>query len=348
MATNRSISDLLYLFRDGQAPKTITPTDFEDLIQSLHPETGQFIDLPGSPGSLAAGRLWQNDGLIQMSGGGGPAFRPGVFTGRGSGLFSAAARQRMVARSQLGGAARFTPPAPTVFTPAPPGVTPTFFDNFDFHDSSKFVYASFDEGGDAFWNNDPSFTSRIYTFTNGRCNISILNESSGGKSLTSGIQDTYDAGFTQTYGYWEVTVAVDRLPGLLYECLCLSNPNAAWNNFSICSIWTDASNVQHVFQFVSNTNLGPIEITSNDGWDASQSHSYGLLWLPNKVEFYRDRQVVASWGNPGGGYNDGTLFYSKMHCNSNFYPCLVPITNTAALPKGAHVDSFYVWNQRPF
>ena len=347
MATARSISDLLFLFRDGQGPRTIGPDDWEDLIYSLHPSTGAFIDLPGSPGGLAVGKLWQDDGFIKMSLGGGVSVRTGSFAGSGVGGLVGTPRQRLRASALYSGRGSFASTGSVVSA----GPQPAFSDNFDSFDTNKWYANSYDEGGAAFWSNNPTDVSDVFTYSGGKLHLAILNRSSGGKSLTSGIIDTYNpqfsggTAFTQRYGYWEVSVAVDRYPGLLYEMTCLS---INWlPAFSLVRIWTDESNVQSAIQFTYGA--PPIVTTdSGSGWDASQSHSYGLEWTATAVRFYRDRQLVGDFGNPGGTFTNGDPVYTKQYCNTDFSSTAGVTVNPAGLPKYAHVDSLRVWPTRPF
>lgn len=355
MPTQRSIADLLFLFRDGQAAKQIGPDDFEDLIFSLHPGTGSFVDLPTAPGGLAAWKCWQNNGIIQvtLTSGTGPRSFSVSSTVRAAASLRATPiavqRATTLGTATTRGAGRFIAPNPTVTHPST-GVQPTFADEFNSHNANQFAYDSFDEGGDAFWSNDPSQTPRLFTFGNSICNMWVLNEPSGGKDLSSEMQDTYNPpnNFTQSYGYWEVAVAVDRVQGLIYQCLVLTAPQFDWWNFVVVEIWTDENNVQHVSQNTSNANISA-DYSSSNGWDATQMHLYGMDWTTSRVDFYRDRQLIGGGGNPGGGYNNGWPFYMKMHTNVAFAAALdIHLPDPGVLPKGAHVDSFYVYPRRPF
>jgi len=346
MATNRSISDLLFLFRDGQARQTVSPVPWQDMIQSLHPKTGQFFDLPNTPGGLARGRLWQNNGVVQMSAGGGPISSNALLTARGAGSITATPRQRMRASRTIAGTGSFRASANVISVPV--GPAPVFTDNFNSHDANKWAYDSFDEGGDAFWSDDPALTPQIYTFTGGRLNLNIINAPSGGKSLTSGMTDTFNApnNFSRYQGYVEIAIAVDRYPGLFFEIAWITPPPFAWSAICPVRIWTDGGNVQLVQQFAYDA---PIDASydSNGGWDASTQHAYGIEWTPSAIRLYRDRQQVGNYGNPGGPYSDGVARYLKMYCQTNFGPSDVTV-NPAGLPKGAHIDSINMWASRPF
>jgi len=350
MATNRTVAELLAMFRDGLPPKAITPVYFQDMISSLHPMTGQFADLPATPGNVQPGMLWLNGDVVQMSLGGGPGSRLGNFRGAGTaGLAVARPRQRMLGRTQYAGRGGFSASATVSSQPSQPT---TFSDDFNTFDPNKWALDSYDEGGDAFWSNDPADVADVYTYSGGKLHLAIINRPSGGKSLTSGISDTYNAQFTggtefsQQYGYWEVSVAVDRYPGFEYEMTGMSVAN--WPPaFGVVRIWTDASNVQHASQFAYDT---PLEAAtdSNSGWDASVSHAYGLQWTATAVRFYRDRQLVGNFGNPGGPYTNGDPMLIKHWCNTN-YAAFPPLSvNPAGLPKYAHIDSLKVWATRPF
>jgi len=348
MATNRTVDELLQMFREGLPPKAITPVYFQDMIQSLHPSTGLFTGLPATPANVQPGFLWLNGDVLQMSLGGGPGTRLGNYRGAGNAALAVTTpRQRMLARTQYLGRGTFGANA-TVFTPSPPSQGTTFSDNFNSHDANKWAYDSFDEGGDAFWSDDPSLTPQIFTFTGGRLNLNIIDAPSGGKSLTSGMTDTFNApnNFSQYQGYVEIAIAVDRYPGLFYEIAWITPPPFAWSAICPVRIWTDDANVQMVQQFAYDASID-VSYDSNGGWDASVQHSYGLEWTPSAVRIYRDRQQVGNFGNPGGPYSDGVSRYLKMYCQTNFGPSTTTV-NPAGLPKGAHIDSINMWSTRPF
>lgn len=105
MATVRTVAELLYLFRDGQPKSSIGPEPFQDAILSLHAQSGSFQDLPSSPAGLAAGRLWLNGDIIQVSTGAPvPVTLPGNFQGAvTAALFANAALVRRAGRSKLDG-----------------------------------------------------------------------------------------------------------------------------------------------------------------------------------------------------------------------------------------------------
>lgn len=239
-------------------------------------------------------------------------------------------------------------PAPT---PSPgPATGTSFTDNFDFYDSSKWYYNSFDEGGDSLWTNDPSLTPLVYTYANGGVNLNLQRAPAGsnvGKPYISGIMDTWSWGnFAQQYGYFEVRVAVDNFIGLIYECDILSPYN--WPPaFQLARIYTDANNVQHLDMFANGEDI-MYSIDNTSGFDPSTYHLYGLDWTSSHIDFYIDRVQVASFANPGGYYTNGDPLYTKMHVNANFGPTATPVVNPGALPKSAHVDSYNVWPSKPF
>lgn len=348
MATNRTVPELLQMFREGLSPLTITSAYFRDMIQSLHPSTGLFADLPPTPGSVQPGMLWLNGDILQMSLGGGPLTRLGSFRGAGNaGLVVANPRQRMQARTQYGGRGSFAGSA-TVFTPSLPSQPTTFSDDFNSFDTNKWFVDSYDDGGAAFWSNDPADVADVFTFSGGRLNFAILDRATGGKSFTSGIADTISGNvFEQNYGYWEVSVAVDRYPGLLYQMDIVSSVSGYLPSTSVARIWTDASNVQHILQF-SHEAPPLVETDSDSGWDASVSHAYGLEWTASAINFYRDRVLAGSFGNPGGPYSDGSPCYVRHFLETDYASVAGDTVDPGGLPKYAHVDSIKVWASRPF
>jgi len=348
MATNRTVPELLQMFREGLPPMTITSAYFRDMIQSLHPSTGEFVGLATTPGNIQPGMLWLNGDILQMSLGTGPLQRQGTFRGSGNGsLVVANPRQRMLGRTQYGGRGSFAASA-TPTTPNPPGQSPFLSDDFNTFDQNMWSVDSYDEGGDAFWSADPADVADVFTTSGGRLNFAIINRSSGGKSLTTGVIDNFNSpgggSHGLRYGYWEVAVAVDRYAGFEWEIDVIGLPSFA-SYMCPVRIWTDGSNVQQVIQFTYDTPI-IVGTDSNSGWDASVSHTYGVELNATALRFYRDRVLTGDFGNPGGGYSTTELKYSKTWCQTNFTSGVS--VNPAGLPKYAHLDYFKAWATRPF
>lgn len=245
----------------------------------------------------------------------------------------------------------------------PPSVTPTFSENFTSYNANVWSRESYTDGdnADVLWVNDPALLPLVYTYTNGILNEWVVPTPSGatqgGVAITrpyiGGILETADSpnNFHQLYGYFEVVAAVDKLIGMMWECLILSSLH--WPpNFQLAVIFTDASNVMHVQQWVSGGNPGGDDIVyetlSTSGFDPTQFHSYGLNWTATTIEFYIDRVLTGSIANPGGYYNTDPC-YTKMACQAGaFWPVEQSILNPSALPLGAHIDSYTIWPSKPF
>lgn len=224
---------------------------------------------------------------------------------------------------------------------------PTFTDTFDSFLSNKWFYNSFDEGGDSFWTNDSSLTPIVYTYSNSKLHLALAKKPVGStvttKSYISGIMDTFNVNnFAQRFGYWEVTVAVDKLIGFIYEQITLSNGSIPPDHY--IRIWTDSNNVQQLL-FQSTFDIF-YATNSSAGFDPSISHAYGVEWTSTNINYYIDRVQVLTATAPVG-FDTGASAYSKMHVNTNFQAAPT-IANPAALPVFAHVDSFNVWATRPF
>jgi hypothetical protein len=233
-----------------------------------------------------------------------------------------------------------------------PVVNPLFNDNFGSFNSAKWYYNQFDDGGDAWWTYDPALTPLVYVYTGGHLDLLLRSTPAGHPEITkpyiSGIQDTANAGssFTKQYGYWEISVAVDRLAGLIFGVANLSPYN--WPPSLELFIWTDSTGKQFVLQDIAGYPAISAQTDSASGWDARQQHTYGVLWTATVVRFYRDRVLVGDFANPGNEYTNGDPLYSKMYCNTNIYPTDTTILSPGSLPQGAHIYNFAVYPDLPF
>jgi hypothetical protein len=238
----------------------------------------------------------------------------------------------------------FTHPALSVTSTSPT----TFTDDFTSYRPANWFYNQYDEASDTSWVNSPTVLGQIYNYTGGRLNLMLLNTGSTGltsKPFISGVMDTIGASgaFQQEYGYWEVTVAVDRLVGLTWDFVILSYTATPFSAFTI-RISTDASNVQHL-EFFDYTSVNYYETNSNNGLDPSIPHTYGMDWQAGYLRWYIDGVLTVSYASPYVGIGP---FYFKTRCASNYNPAFgTPVVNTAALPKGAHIDQVSVWTTKP-
>jgi hypothetical protein len=118
-----TIAELLYLFRDGQAAKSIGPEAFQTMIVELHLATGLFQDLPSSSAGLAAGRLYLNGGVVQMATGGITASPNGNFLGVATAAFLAnVSFTRRAARSTMAASTSLFANAQVFILPIPPAL----------------------------------------------------------------------------------------------------------------------------------------------------------------------------------------------------------------------------------
>ena len=238
-------------------------------------------------------------------------------------------------------------------TPPPPsGNGNAFTDNFAFYNSNIWAKSpAFDDGGDAYFADDPSIQAQTEVYSGGHLNLNLINIGSNrfgappGKLYFAGIQDTYNCpnNFAQQYGFWEITCTVDKLPGVGFFCFTISPFNFP-PNFAMPNIWTDGSNTMQLAMFASNVSSSEYFIAEGtNGWTGTVPHAYGMKWSPTVIQFYIDRVRVVSTGNPGGAYTNGDPCYTKIHAQSNFYPDQLDVSNSSLLPKGGHVFKFDVW-----
>ena len=239
-----------------------------------------------------------------------------------------------------------------------------FTDSFASFNSNLWGHATFDDGGDAFFSNDPTIIPITTVYSGGHLNQKLINTPPGfswpagqtHKPFLAGIQDTFNApnNFQQQYGFWEITATVDKLPGLGWFCFTISSASFP-PNFAMPNIWTDNTNTMQLAMFPSSgngsdapTNLPTFFISEGtNGWSGQNVHAYGMRWAPppGNITFYIDRVAVLTLPTPTFGvYQDGAHpCYTKIHTQTNFYPDLLDVTNTGALPAGSHVFKFDVW-----
>jgi hypothetical protein len=223
----------------------------------------------------------------------------------------------------------------------------TFSDNFTFYDSSKWRIDSYDEGGAALWNNDPALVPQIYQYSNDGLRLNIINAPAGGHQYSTGMTNMHDpSNFSQLFGYFEITCAVPRVPGFMYEAEMRGAVH-----------WPPAIDIARIYTLADGTQVVDMHdwsidkvfsITSKQGFDATQMHSYGLDITADHMNFYIDRVLVDSNPNPGGLYQTEPIFLKMFDETGDYWPLQGVTVPPSALPVGALIRSFNVWASKPF
>jgi hypothetical protein len=217
------------------------------------------------------------------------------------------------------------------------------------------------EAGGQFWILNPfnpaTPINNIYTASNGILNLRVDNTPSQYLSAANncpylGAQLQTAITFSQTYGYFEVRMAIPPLPGsgagfLLYcpnegfaNQIDVIQINTDQNSFQAGSfaLW-DAPSSQVVASFYTYNAVGVGAV------DCSQFHQYGVLVTPTTTSFYIDRVVQGTWPTPSG-YNVPLypLIYMAGADPASFYG---DITSPGSLPITGQFDYVKVWTAFP-
>ena len=103
----------------------------------------------------------------------------------------------------------------------------------------------------------------------------------------------------QLFGYFEVNVAVDNLPGFSFQaCLESWELSGSWPPEIDVRIQTDGSGAQSVLLQV-DTRSGAIPTTLS--MDATGMHAYGIDWESDFITFYIDRNQAFQVPTPTDG-----------------------------------------------
>lgn len=175
-----------------------------------------------------------------------------------------------------------------------------------------------------------------------------------GSLLSSDITPAGNAEF----GYFEVTVAVDRLIGFGAEVTIESHHGVWPPEIDLVHIITDSNGIQRQTFIVwegtfPNQTRQEWTQSSASGFDPSQMHSYGVRWTPQFLTFYVDRVQVWQIAASADYQSSAPLYFyilTFQHYTQLGDPAVdAPvIANPAALPVYAHFDQVGIWPDLPF
>ena len=156
----------------------------------------------------------------------------------------------------------------------------------------------------------------------------------------------------QLFGYWEVTVAVDKLPGFAFQaCLESWELSHSWPPEIDVRVYTDGSGAEWAFLAVDtgtgNGCPGGIDCTPTTIPIDAKMHAYGVDWESDFITFYVDRTQVFQVPTPTDGTYTNYPAYWYLLTGANYID-LGADPDPASLPAYAHVDSVVVWQSRPF
>ena len=210
------------------------------------------------------------------------------------------------------------------------------------------------EGGSQWWVNpyNPNTPiTGIYSVSNGMLNLGLLPTPSQYQSYIdqqAGAHTPYVGALLnssptndQRYGYWDMGVSVDRVPGFAFE-IALENVQLTghWPPQINLGVSTDGSGKQtlqvHMYKDggTSNDYSQPI--------DGTVQHDYGIDWEADYVTFYLDNAKVFQAPNPGGYYQTDNMF-AYLYTGANYSRGTGVNPPVPSLPAYAHIDYFKVY-----
>jgi hypothetical protein len=147
-------------------------------------------------------------------------------------------------------------------------------------------------------------------------------------------------------GYWEFIAAVQQVPGFACQWTLLDSPYSAsvMVRFDI-RIYTDGSNNQWVI-YQDGVTQATYSTATNKGFDARLFHTYGFEKTGNSLSFYLDRKLVCSAPFSNSDIAANALFTSLSTVSADYFGGLMP--DAAALPAFAQIDSYNIFDVRPF
>ncbi len=218
---------------------------------------------------------------------------------------------------------------------------------------------AWNESGTQWWVNpyNPNTPCNgVYSVSNGKLHLGLLPtppaeqsyiDGQGGTDLSSigALLNTSQTDY-QKYGYYELSAAVDRVPGFDFHADTENvQLTGTWPPEIDLDIYTDASGVQHVaFQVATNSGYRSYNLSSKTGFDPRSYHTYAWNWQSNYITFYIDGAPVWKTANPGGVYQTEKEFlYIGTYAN---YPEAVA-PSPASLPAYASLDYVRVYQNKP-
>ena len=157
----------------------------------------------------------------------------------------------------------------------------------------------------------------------------------------------------QTFGFYSIKVAVDRVPGFAFLSSIEAHPVGPWPPEIDLLIFTDADHVQWVkFAIHTSTKGGPVfRKPSGDGFDPSAQHTYAWDWQRDHITFYIDGAEVFRTPTPKVGRYTGQPMFMYLATYANYTgpdPSRRSVKPAPSkLPAYAHIDDIRVYRSRP-
>ena len=159
--------------------------------------------------------------------------------------------------------------------------------------------------------------------------------------FTSGVITT-EKSFSQLYGYFEIR--------------CKTSPMAAgiWPAFWMLSTTQQATEELDIMEdfaipnFVSSTIHYLHAPTFSRGHaaktaDTTAWHTYGMLWLPDEIYFYRDREQT--WSLPNPGFHDAEYLIACLQTGAD--GCFLGSPSPASIPANMAIDYIRAYQVTP-
>ena len=213
------------------------------------------------------------------------------------------------------------------------------------------------EGGSQWWVNpfNPNTAiNGIYSVSNGMLNLRLLptppqyqsyiDRAAGAHMPFIGALLNSSPTNYQHFGYWEIGVSSDRVPGFAFE-MALENVQLTghWPPQLTIGVSTDGSGRQTL---QAHMYAGRTSSDYSQAIDGTQQHDYGIVWESDFITFYFDNTKVFQVPNPGGVYQTDKVF-AYLYTGANYSHGTGVNPPTSSLPANARIDYFRVYTAKP-
>lgn len=213
------------------------------------------------------------------------------------------------------------------------------------------------EGGSQWWVNPYNRNTPIngiYSVSNGMLNMGLLPTPSAYQSYidqqagahmpyVGGILNTSQTNY-QHYGYWNIGMACDKVPGFSCE-ISIENVQVTghWPPQINIGVSTDGNGNQTV-QAAMHDNSGSHNYSAPI--NGTVQHNYGIDWESDYITFYVDCAKIFQVPNPGGVYQADKQFV-YLYTGANYSSGTGVNPPLSALPAYAHIDYFRIYSSKP-
>jgi hypothetical protein len=220
---------------------------------------------------------------------------------------------------------------------------------------------NWNEAGNQWWVNPLNFNTQIkglYSASSGHLRLGLLptppaNQSyidrQAGKHMpfVGALLNNQKTAY-QLFGYYQIAVAVQRVPGFTFQADIESVPaEMVWPPEIDFIVYTDAKNVQWLNFSIAQAKeiAGPSFTTSsNNGFDATAQHTYAWNWQSDYITFYIDGVQAFQTPTPQSSHYTRHRAFMYLLTGANNHSGVDP--RPASLPAYAHVDFVRIYRDK--